>query len=351
MKLRRVALTLFLATVLGSTVVSVPSAQEKIPLTVMELIPTPDPILSFMAMARDFGYFDKHGLTATIKSAGGGGPHRIQNLEAGEASIATSDIIAAMSATYQGSDVKTIMVPSARYGAAIVTHKKYSDVRQLKGKLWGVPSLGGSARFMTILMLKHFGLADKEIQWKTAGGTAQALPLVYTGQIDALTITPTGALLMKGPEAKDVHVLLENTAQFTPPFPNFVFVAKKSWLDKNPQAADRFVAAMVEMMRAFAADKSRYAQAVAKLNPGLYSPEEIDRLWKSLHEGGYWAVNGGINLAGVKAVLDLFFEVRGDRPNDKLSRAEDLFDTAPLKRVLDKIGLAAGSKDVPDWRR
>lgn len=351
MKLARVLGTLLFAATLGGTLVPVCGAQEKIPLTVMELVPSPDVTVSFMAMARDLGLFDKHGLAVTIKSGAGGGPHRIQNLEGGEAGIATSDIIAAMSATYQGSDVMTIMVPSARYGAAIVANRKYTDVKQLKGKLWSVPSLGGSARFMTVIVLKHFGLSDKDVQWKAAGGNAPALAILYSGQIDALTLVPTALPLMKGPEAKDAHVLVANTAQITPPFPNFVFVAKKSWLDKNSQAADRFVSAMMEMMRGLAAEKSRFALAVAKLTPGLYTPEEVDGMWRSLSEGGFWAVNGGINLASVKGVLDVFFEIRGDKPNAKLNKPEDLFDTGPMKRVLDKIGVARGTKDVPDWRR
>ncbi len=351
MKLRRAVVMFFFPMVLGATAASPSFAQGKIPLSVMELIPTPDVTVSFMAMARDLGLFDKNGLAVTIKSGAGGGPHRIQNLEGGEAGIATSDIIAAMSATYQGSDVKIIMVPSARYGAAIVAHKKYTDVRQLKGKLWSVPSLGGSARFMTVIVLKHFGLSDKDVQWKAAGGTAGTLAILYSGQIDAITLVPTALPLMKGPEARDAHVLVANTAQITPPFPNFVFVAKKSWLDKNPQAAERFVTAMMEMMRDMAANKARFALAVARLTPGLYSPEDVDGMWKSLSEGGFWAVNGGINLASVKGVLDVFFEIRGDKPNDKLNKAADLFDTGPMKRVLDKMGVAPKSKDVPDWRR
>ena len=70
-----------------------------------------------------------------------------------------------------------------------------------------------------------------------------------------------------------------------------------------------------------------------------------------LTKGGFWAENGGINYAAAQKVLDLFFEIRGDKPNQHLSKAADVFNTGPLKKVLDRVGVIKGSRDEPDWYR
>ncbi|MGH7091208.1 MAG: hypothetical protein ACREFQ_20115, partial [Stellaceae bacterium] len=74
--------------------------------------------------------------------------------------------------------------------------------------------------------------------------------------------------------------------------------------------------------------------------------------WKGFRDGGYFSVNGGVNYAGTQKVMDLFFKLRKESPNQSLSKPADLFDTGPLKIVLDKMGLAKGTPglpDVPDW--
>lgn len=314
----------------------------------LELNPTPDPLVAWVDVTEELGLFKKNGLDLEVKRAGGGGPAKVQALVAGEADIAVSDIIAAFSGVYEGTDVRVIFVPSARYGWAVTAKKQYTAIEQLKGQRVGVPSLGGSSRFGGILTFKAFGLSDKDIKWAAVGGTSQMLAAQFAGQVEAAILSPTAIPLVKGPDAANTHILLPNTAVHTPPFPNFVIIARNEWVQKNPDAAQRYVKSFVDMSRLVSQDKSAFVKVTTKFLPQMAS-DEAGSLWQSVTDAGLWAVNGGINYKSTQELLDTYLEIRGDKPNDKLSKGADVFNTAPLKQVLDAEKVKSGSKDEPDW--
>lgn len=324
--------------------------QEILPLTVMELVPVTDPMVSFFTLANELGVFQKNGLDVEVKASGGGAPQKIRALIAGEADIVTSDIIVSMSSVYEGGNFKVIMVPSARYGAAIIANKQFKDVADLKGHQWGVPSIGGSARFLTELVLEANGISSDDVKWLAMGGTGEALPKIFTGRVDVGTLTPSALPLLNTPEAKDVHVLIENTAAVTPPFPNFNFVAKTEFLQQNPETAYRFVKAMIEMNRIFHNEPEKYIEVVMKLMPDKYTPDDVKKLSESLNSTGYWAENGGIHLEGTQKVLDLFFTHQEKGGNEYLSEPKDVYDFQFVDKALDELGLVQNSLDQPDWR-
>ncbi len=69
-------------------------------------------------------------------------------------------------------------------------------------------------------------------------------------------------------------------------------------------------------------------------------------------DGGYFSVNGGVNFAATQKVMDLFFKLRHESPNEYLSKPADVYDTGPLKAALDKMGVVKGTPglpDTPDW--
>jgi hypothetical protein len=63
-------------------------------------------------------------------------------------------------------------------------------------------------------------------------------------------------------------------------------------------------------------------------------------------------VNGGVNYAATQKIMDLFFKLRNEGPNQYLKTPADLYDTGPLKAALAKMGVvkgAPGLPDQPDW--
>jgi hypothetical protein len=82
------------------------------------------------------------------------------------------------------------------------------------------------------------------------------------------------------------------------------------------------------------------------------SEKQLQAVWQEFRDGGYFSVNGGINYAATQKVMDLFFKLRKEKPNEYISKPSDLYDTGPLTRALDKMGIAKGTPglpDTPDW--
>ncbi len=324
-------------------------AKSPIKIVTMELTPAPDPTLAYHRMVNELGLFEKYGLDAEIKAAGGGGPAKVQILVAGEADVATSDIIAALSAVYAGTDIRVLFVPSARYGSPIFGQKKYKTLKDAKGKQWGIASLGGSQRFYSILTVRALGLSEKDFKWKAVGSTPTAVPALLNRRVELITVNPIGAQTLKRQEgAEDVHALIENTAKYTPPFPNFVLIARNKWVKENPEAAERYVEMFLDASRQWSKKAEAWVEPSRRIFKAL-TKGELTEVYGTMTKDGFWAENGGINYAAAQKVLDLYFEIRGDKPNQYLSKAADVFNTGPLKKVLDRVGVIKGSRDKPDW--
>lgn len=130
-------------------------------------------------------------------------------------------------------------------------------------------------------------------------------------------------------------------------------MAKADWIKDHEAAATDYVEMMLDMMRQWQAHGNTWvtpAEAIFK-NSGV-SGAQLHSAWRAFQSGGYFSVNGGVNLAGTQKIMDLFFKLRDESPNKYLSKASDVYDTGPLEKALAKMGIAKGAPglpDIPDW--
>jgi ABC-type nitrate/sulfonate/bicarbonate transport system substrate-binding protein len=317
---------------------------------VMELTPSPDPNLSYALETQELGLFPKHGVNVDILHAGGGGPQKVQILVSGSADVVMTDIISQYSGQYQGADYTAFFAPVARFGVPVAAATNITSVDQLKGQQVAVPSLAGAARFLMTIAFDHFGVKDADIKWLAIPDASESLKAIVAGRVPAgYMSTAAIPLIQQDPEYQGkVHVLMDSTSAYTPPWPNFEFITKKSWLQQNPDQAERITEALLEMERTFAKDQNSYAMIANKIFPSL-TVDQGKQVWKLLTDTGNWAENGGINFPGAQTALDTYLKAQNAQPNKNLSKAQDAFDTGPLKAALDKMGVISDSKDVPDW--
>lgn len=334
----------------GSAGASAAAAAKPGTVRVMELTPTPDPNLSYALETQTLGLFQKHGVNVEIQRAGGGGPQKVQIVVSGSTDVAMTDIISMYSAFSQTSDMTAIFAPVARFGVPVAAATNITSVEQLKGKQVSIPSLAGAARFLMTMAFDHFGVKDQDVKWLAIPDTSESLSAIAAGRVPAGYISTAAIpLIQQDPKYKGkVHILMETTAQYTPPWPNFEFITKKAWLKQNPDAAERIVEALLDMERTFAKDQNSYARVAHTIFPSL-SEDQGKQVWKLLTDNGNWAVNGGVSLQGTQTALDTYFKAQKVSPNSNLGKSQDAFSTGPLKTALDKMGVISGSKDVPDW--
>jgi ABC-type nitrate/sulfonate/bicarbonate transport system substrate-binding protein len=341
-----------LATVAAST--SAPAAAP-IPIKATGLIPPPNPSLAYNRMGNAMGLFAKHGLKLQEGPLlGGGGPVRVQAVVTGSTDVATSDIISVMGGIYSGAKIKILMVMTPYGDEEVWGNRKYKTLKNAVGQTWAVASLGGAQRFNAQMTVEGMGLKPNAFQWvPVPGADAPRLQALDTGRVQLATLSHLGAALarVKG-FTKQVRLLVPHTSKYTPPVPRIVIVAETDWLKTHQAAATRYVETMLDEGRQWESHASTWIKPAQKLWKSGLNTAQLRGAWRLFRGGGYFTINGGVNFAATQKIMNLFFKIRHENPNQYLSKPADIYDTAPLRAALDKMGLAKGTPglpDTPDW--
>jgi len=320
-----------------------------------ELEPTPDPSLSFNAMADAMGVFGKYGLKLDPgPKLGGGGPARVQAVVTGNSEVATSDIISVMGGIYSGANIKILMVMTPYGDEEVWGQDKYKTLKDAEGQSWGVASLGGAQRFNAQMTVEGMGFKSDAFQWIAITGTdAARLEALDTGRTQLTNLSHLGAALAEAKGfTKQVHILVEHSSKYTPPVPRLVVVAQTDWLKSHQDEATRYVEMMLDAHRQWESNANSWIDATKKIYPeaGL-NDQELKAAWLLFRDGGYFSVNGGINYAATQKIMDLFFKLRSESPNQYLSKPADLYEDRDLKATIDLRavlkGLLKGGVRVP----
>jgi ABC-type nitrate/sulfonate/bicarbonate transport system substrate-binding protein len=340
----------------GPRPVQAQGASAALPVTVTELEPIPNPSIAYDRMAIAMGLPQKHGLDLKLgPDLAGGGPERIQAVATNNTDLAISDIIAAMGAIHSGAKIKVLMVMTPYGDEEVWGQNKYQTIKDAQGQTWGVASLAGAQRFNAQMAVEGLGLGPDAFRWvAVGGGDGPNLQSLESGRIQVGSLSHLGAVQAEAKGlTKTLHVLLPHTAKYTPPVPRLVVVGRSDWLTDHRAAATAYVEMVLDMMRQWEDNGQSWVKPGAAIftNSGM-NEQQLQKGWQAFRDGGYFSVNGGVNLAATQKIMDLFFKVRGDSPNQDLSKPADLYDTGPLKAALDKMGVVKGTPglpDTPDW--
>jgi len=333
-------------------------AGASMPIRATELIPTPDPSLAYNTMAQAMGLFAKYGLALQMgPKLGGGGPVRVQAIATKTTDVAVSDIISVLGGIYSGAKIKVLMVMTPYGDEEVWGQTKYKTLKDALGQTWAVASLGGAQRFNAQMTAEGMGFKPDAFQFvPIPGADGPRLQAIDTGRTQLASLSHLGAALAaaKG-YTKQVHVILPHTAKYTPPVPRIVIVARADWIKNHEQAATRYVEMMLDASRQWQDHASTWVDPAEKIftNSGL-NGQQLKAAWQLFRDGGYFSVNGGVNYAATQKIMNLFFKLRNEGPNQYLSKPSDVYDTGPLQTALDKMGIAKGTPgllDNPDWYR
>jgi ABC-type nitrate/sulfonate/bicarbonate transport system substrate-binding protein len=327
-----------------------------LPVTAIELEPIPNPAIAYDRMAIAMGLPAKHGLDLKLgPDLAGGGPERVQAVVTKNTDVAVGDVIAALGAIYSGAKIKVLMVMTPYGDEEVWGQNKYQTMKDAEGQAWGVASLGGAQRFNAQLAVQGLGLKPDAFRWVAlGGGDGPSLQALDTGRTQLGSLSHLGAVQAEAKGfTKTIHALIPHTAKYTPPVPRLVVVARAEWITDHQAEATAYVEMMLDMMRQWQDNADTWVkpgEAIFK-NSGM-TAEQLEQGWRAFRDGGYFSVNGGVNLAATQKLMDLFFKIRNESPNQDLAKPADLYDTGPLKAALDKMGVVKGTPgrpDTPDW--
>ena len=196
------------------------------------------------------GIFKKYGLDAKVTSFNGGGAI-IAAIAGGSLDAGFSNLVSAASAIQRGIPVM-ILTPAAlfdekdRSDNLLVKARgsKLQSGADLTGKAVAVTTLSGGLQLAASAWIDKTGGDSKAVHFVELPNSEMAAALKQ-GRIDAAMLAEPALSQAKG----DVDVLADAFGAIAPRYTEGVFVVSKAWVEANPDAAHRFVQAMVETAR------------------------------------------------------------------------------------------------------
>ena len=283
-------------------------------------------------VAKDAGIFQKHGLDAQVVNVRSG-PVGMAALASGESQFhAGSATGASIGAMAGGLDLVFIAGLINKLDGDFVVAPSIRTPAELKGKRIGVQSIGGGGWMFTLLAFDHWGLdpGRDNIQLRVIGEQPVLAQALASGIIDGAYLGYIFGALMQ----KQGFRVLADLLKLGIPFQGLGIMARRSFVDRSPDTAERALRAMVETVR-FINNPENKPAAVRSLVRGLRLNKAEDaeagyEMMKTLYDRRIYP-----NLDGLRNVINLL-----GRTNEQIRRlkAEDIVDER-IAHKLEKEGL------------
>ncbi len=195
-------------------------------------------------IAQEQGFFAKNGLEAEVVFIRTG-PILISALTAGRINIGYGAGEApVLAAAASGADVKLIAAFTSRFNHDVVARPGITKFQDLKGKRFGVQSIGGGMWTRAMLALEHMGLEPERdrIPLLVLGDQTILLQALDTGTIDVATLDKVFTNILK---QKGFSILLD-LYQANIPMIGMSALAQKFSIEKRPEIVENFLKTMLE---------------------------------------------------------------------------------------------------------
>lgn len=237
----KIAVALSVAAVLIVGGNSPAESQTKITIGVAAMSPRTIPLL----IAQEQGLFARHGIDARIVLIKGA-PTLVASLISGDIEVGYTGGTAVLGAASQGLYLRILSSVSSKLTHTIVSNPNFKTPEQLRGKRFGIQSIGGTTWMHTILGLEHIGLDVKRdnINLLVIGDSVLISQSLEVGRIDAAVLD--GALVRRL-KSKGFFVVAE-LAPANIPMVNQAIVVHQEFLQKRADVAERLLMALVDSL-------------------------------------------------------------------------------------------------------
>lgn len=220
---------------------------------------TPSNLAPFMA--KELGLFEKYNLDVDLSLIDGGNASSAALL-GGNVQVANFGGTEAMSAFAGGADVQVValFVPVTPW--QLLAKADYKSPSDLKGKVVGVASIGGSAYVAAVSAMRKMGLdPDKDVTIQAFGNTANLTAAMLGGAAYAGPGHPPDTVRLLAAGFKVVYDLAAQKVLAT----DNGTIVLRSWADKNKAALQGYVDAEIEAIGIARKDKAKTLPILAKL--------------------------------------------------------------------------------------
>ena len=294
-------------------------AQEKIRVTYA------NNSLSFLAafIARDRGFYAKNGLSAELVQARP--TVNIAALVSGDVDYAEVFGSAIRSAA-RGAPVRAFSTSIKAPFFSLIVNPTIKSFKDLKGRVIGVTSLGGTNQISGRLMLQHFGIdPDRDVKFLAIGEEKFVVEAFKTKRVDAILVAPPFSILMK----REGFTALANTADVVS-IPLAGLSATVEKIKQNRSQVKRVLKSEIEALRYLREDAAGSIEVIRR----RFAMD--DAMARESYEVvvNAFSKDGRVDQAGVENLL----EIERKAGLSKTVTIDQVIDASIAEEVLKELG-------------
>lgn len=322
------------------TVLQLASAlgQTKITIGVAAMSPRTIPLL----LAQEQGLFAKQNIEARIVLIKGA-PILVASLVSGDLEVGYTGGTSVLGAAAQGPYLKILSSISSKLTHTMLAHPSLKSPEQLRGKRFGIQSMGGTTWMHTILGLEHVGLEVKRdnIKILMIGDSVLIGQALEAGRVDAAVLDGGLArrLISKG------FTVIVDLTPANIPMVNQAVVVAPDFVQKRGELAERIVMVLVDSLAFTLASMNKNAvvrilMRRLQIDDPKVGEEGYQDLLTSIERKPFPSIEGLRNIRRLMATQN---------PKAANVKIEDLIDNRIIRKLdengyMDRVAAAYGLK-------
>jgi len=211
-------------------------------------------------MAKDGGFFEKNGLDVDLFYEGASSAI-VQAMLAGEANFAGLAGPSIVSNVVNGGDVIQIAAVVKTFTIPMYARAAITEVAQLKGQKVAVSRFGSISHIAALNIFQKSNVTG--VTLIQSGGTPESAAALMSGAVAAAMVPPPQSLMLREKGFREL-VSVKQFREWNIPVVENGVAARRSFIDKNPSVARRFIRAAFEGIHAIYTDKEQSLRVLAK---------------------------------------------------------------------------------------
>jgi ABC-type nitrate/sulfonate/bicarbonate transport system substrate-binding protein len=211
-------------------------------------------------VAKDAGHFDKNGLDVDLFYEGASSAI-VQAMLAGEANFAGLAGPSVVTNVLAGGDVIQIAAVVKTFTIPMYSQPNITAVAQLKGQKVAVSRFGSISHIAAQNIFQKAGVTGATVV--QSGGTPESAAMLMSGNVVAAMVPPPQSLMLKEKGFREL-VSVRQFREWNIPVVENGIAARRSFIDKNPSVAKRFIRAAFEGIQTIYTNKELAIKTLAK---------------------------------------------------------------------------------------
>ena len=295
-----------------------------------------------LIIAQEQGLFAKHGIETRLVLIKGA-PILVASLISGDIEIGYTGGTSVIGAAAQGTYLKILASVSSKLTHTIIANPSIKTAESLRGKRFGIQSIGGSTWMHTMLGLEYVGLDPKRdnVNLLVIGDSVLIGQSLEAGRIDAAVLD--GALARRL-RSKGFSVIADLQPASIPML-NQAIVVSQDYLQKRSETVEKILMTLVESL-AFSLAPANKSIVIKTLMRRFQISDSV------VGEEGYQDYLTSVERKPVPS-LDALRNIRRlmalQNPKVANVKVEDLVDSRMIRKLdesgfIDRVGAAYGLK-------